>query len=105
MRWIHCEQEDCERIVPDGGCFHYLRSLNCFYDPLGHPPECRERGRTPAGHHFACMDPRCTELERKLELSAVEERTVTMRGVFHGPANSWPEVADIGLYRVIGVKR
>ena len=105
MPTIHCEQEDCERIVSEGGCFYYLRALNCFYAPLRLPPECRERGRTPAGDHFACMDPRCTELERNLVLSPVEERTVAVRGVFHGPPDSWPEVADIGLYRVTGINR
>jgi hypothetical protein len=104
MKTMRCEFEDCARLVSDGGCFYYLRSLNCFHAEAGLPAQCLARGRTPEGDLVPCMDPRCVELERALALEAVEERTVDFRNVFHGLPHSWPDFADIGLYRVIGAR-
>ena len=107
MTTAHCEQEDCVRRVSDAGCFYYLRSLNCYFAEVETPPECQDRGRTPAGDLFACIDPECARLEHALERSPVEERTVDMYALFHGLAEQpqWPRTADIGLYRVLGVRK
>jgi hypothetical protein len=101
MTFTHCEQEDCVRLVAEGGCFYYLRSLNCYLVEGGTPPACREHGRTPAGDVFPCLHPRCAQLEQDLELATVEERTVDTRPVFPPSRPRW---VDIGLYRVLGVK-
>jgi hypothetical protein len=107
MASTHCEQDDCVRIASEGGCLYYLRSLSCYFSEVRTPSECLERGRTPAGDLFACIDPRCARLESALELSTVEERTVDLYAVFHGLPDrpQWPRVVDIGLYRVLGVRK
>jgi hypothetical protein len=107
MPILRCEQEDCVGIVSRGGCFYYVRNLNCFFREAQTPPECLARGRTPAGDLFACMDPVCVRLEKALELSPVEERTVDLYAVFHDlPGRpQWPRNVDIGLYKVLGVRR
>ena len=107
MTVVRCEQEDCVGIASAGGCFYYLRDLSCYFAEDVTPPECIERGRTPAGDLFACIDPRCAQLERALELSPVEERTVDLYAVFNGLPDrpQSPRIVDIGLYRVIRAKR
>jgi hypothetical protein len=104
---IHCEQEDCAGIAARDGCFYYLRSLNCFFAEVETPRECVERGRTPAGDLFACMDPRCVQLEKTLELEPIEERTVDLYAVFHGYPQrpQWPRNVDIGLFKVLGARK
>jgi hypothetical protein len=90
MRSTHCEQEDCVRLVSEGGCFYYVRSLNCYFSEVGTPAPCFERGRTPAGDVFACINPRCAQVD-----------------IFAAFPWSpfWPRFADIGLYRVQGLRR
>jgi hypothetical protein len=104
MPMIRCEQEDCLRVASHGGCLYYLRNINCYSSAPVSPPECVERGRTPAGDLFPCLDPRCVQLERSLELSPIEERTVDLYAAFRGSAKwpRWPRKVDIGLYRVMG---
>jgi hypothetical protein len=107
MGMARCEQEDCVAVAARGGCVYYLRSLSCyFFDPVV-PPECLERGRTPSGDHFPCIDPQCARLERELELAPVEERTVNLFAVFNGLPErpQSPRFVDIGLYRVVRAKR
>lgn len=106
MEMIHCEEVDCVDRVSRGGCFYYLRNLNCFYDEVLTPPECFENGRTPAGDVFACIDPRCAQLERVLELSPVEERTVDLYAAFRGNPRfpRWPRNVNIALYKVQGIR-
>jgi hypothetical protein len=106
MTTLHCEQDECVRLVSRGGCFYYVRSINCHYSEVRTPPECRESGRTPAGDLFACLDPRCVQLETALQLAPVEERTVDVHAAFHGSPGrpQWPRSAEIGLYKVLGLR-
>jgi hypothetical protein len=107
MRVIRCEQEDCVSAARRGGCLYYLRSLNCFHFEWQTPAECLERGRTPAGDLFACMEPQCARLESTLDLTLVEERTVDLQAVFHGLPErpQWPRTVDIALFKVVGVRQ
>jgi len=106
MPSIHCDRDDCERSVSAGGCFYYVRSLNCYSGEGQMPAECLARGRMPSGDRAPCMDPRCVRLERALALSTIEERTVDLYAVFHGVPEQppRPRSVDIGLFQVLGVR-
>ena len=106
MKVIPCEHYDCVRAVSPGGCFYYVRNLNCYFNEIRTPSDCVDRGRTATGDVYACLDPHCGQLEKALELSPVEERTVDFEGVFYDSRERphWPRQADIGLYKVLGVR-
>jgi hypothetical protein len=106
MPMVHCESRDCVDLVSDGGCFYYLRNLNCFFSESEIPRECFEHGKTPDAGCAKCLRPRCRDLERSLRLSSVDERTVDVYAAFRGDPRwpRWPKKADIALYKVLGVR-
>lgn len=110
MEGIRCQERDCLADIATGGCFYYMRGLSCFYSQERTKPECLQHGRTSAGGYFDCIDPECARVERSLELELVEQRTVDVMSVFstgHGtvPDPYFPLAADVGLYRIVGLKR
>jgi hypothetical protein len=106
MDMIRCERDDCVRAASQDGCFYYLRSLNCYFSESVISTDCFDRGRTPAGDLMPCLRPRCADLEEALELSPLEEKTVDVYAAFRGDPRwpRWPRSADIGLYKVLGVR-
>lgn len=103
MRSVHCEHDDCIRIASEGGCFYYVRSVNCFFFESGTPLACRLYGETSTGSVAECLDARCARIERELVLAPLEERTVDVDAAFPDP--QMPQTATIGVYRVLGVRR
>src|SRR5262249_55243132 len=105
---IRCQERDCLADVAKGGCFYYIRGLNCFYSPMGTKPNCVRIGKSSVGGYMDCIDPQCARIESSLELDLVEQRTVDVLTVYNDrgrPHSSFPMEADIGLYRVLGLKR
>jgi hypothetical protein len=106
MNVVHCEDHDCRGPAAAGGCVYWVRSLACFHDDVETKPACAERGQTADGGVLPCLEPRCAEIERSLDLSPVDERTVDVRAVwsFAPAAEHFPATVQIGLYRVRGVR-
>ncbi len=110
MEGIRCDQRDCLADIAKGGCFYYMRGLNCFHSDEPTAPECEQRGKTPSGGYFDCIIPECVRVETALHLDLIEQRTVDVHSVWnyeHGHPTDphYPIEADVGLYRVTGVKR
>ena len=109
MEGIRCQERDCLADIAKGGCFYYMRGLNCFYSEAPTKPECLQRGKTPTGGYLDCIDPECVRVETSLQLELIEQRTVDVHSVWnyeHGqpPDPHFPVEADVGLYRVVKVK-
>ena len=104
MEMSHCnrKEEDCRRVAAMHDCVYYVRSLSCFYVEE-RPPFMA--GTSPSNPQ-AWLDPACRDLERSLDLSPVDERTVHPLEVWHFDERFrlFPPVATIGLYRVARVK-
>ena len=109
MEGVRCPQTDCLAEVARGGCFYYMRGLNCFYSETPTKPECRAEGKTPGEGYWDCIDPDCVRVEGSLQLDLVEQRTVDVHSVWnyeHDNADPhFPLQADVALYRVVGMKR
>jgi hypothetical protein len=109
METIQCQQSDCVAAVAAGGCFYYMRGLNCFFSEAPTKAECLQRGKTPSGGYLDCIDPECIRMETELQLDLVEQRTVDAHAVWnyeHGNRADphFPVEADVALYRVAGIK-
>lgn len=107
---IRCQQRDCLADIAKGGCFYYMRGLNCFYSEEPTKPECIQHGKTSTGGYMDCIDPDCVRVETSLELDLVEQRTVDVHAVWNyergtPPDPHFPFAADVGLYRVVGLKK
>jgi hypothetical protein len=110
MEGIRCQERDCLADIAKGGCFYYMRGLNCFYSEELTKPECRQHGKTSSGGYMDCIDPECVRVETSLELDLVEQRTVDVQSIWNyergtPPEPHFPIAADVGLYRVVGLKR
>jgi hypothetical protein len=108
LEGIRCQERDCLADIAKGGCFYYMRGLNCFYSPEETKPECVRHGKTSSGGYMDCIDPECARIESSLQLDLVEQRTVDVLSIYNDrgePDPFFPIAADIGLYRVLGLKR
>jgi hypothetical protein len=109
MEGIRCQDRDCLADIAKGGCFYYMRGLNCFYSETPTKPECQSQGKTHTGGYLDCIDPECVRVETSLRLDLLEQRTVDVHTVWNyergtPPDPHFPVAADIALYRVIGLK-
>jgi hypothetical protein len=110
MKGIQCQERDCLADIAKGGCFYYMRGLNCFYSEEPTKRECLQHGKTSTGGYMDCIDPQCVQVETSLELELVEQRTVDVHSIWNyergtPPDPHFPIAADVGLYRVVGLKR
>jgi hypothetical protein len=107
---IRCQERDCLADIAQGGCFYYMRGLNCFYSEEPTKLQCREHGKTSTGGYMDCIDPECVRVETSLELELVEQRTVDVHAVWNyergmPPTPHFPFAADVALYRIVGLKK
>ena len=106
MEGIRCQERDCLAEIAKGGCFYYMRGLNCFYSETPTKLDCLREGKTPTGGYLACIDPECVRVETALQLDLVEQRTVDVHTVWnydHGAGEPhYPLAADVALYSVVG---
>jgi hypothetical protein len=109
MEGIRCQERDCLADIAKGGCFYYMRGLNCFFSETRTKRECLQEGKTPTGGYLECIDPECVRVETSLRLELVEQRTVDVHTVWNYERRTpfdphFPLAADVALYRVIGLK-
>ncbi len=106
MHVLDCRKDDCRKEAEQGGCTYYFRSVSCYLLPYVEPAACAARGMTAEGDRLPCIEEECASLEKSLQLSPVDERTVYPHGVWGKGemATRFPDEAGVGLYRVLAVK-
>jgi hypothetical protein len=106
MRVLNCWDDDCLKEARRGGCMYYFRPVTCYLRRAAVSAVCQARGITADGDHLPCIEYECAELEKALEFSVVEERTVYPHRVWGvgEMATRFPAEARIGLYRVLGTR-
>jgi len=92
---IDCLSDDCTSALGAGGCFYYFRSAACYFHPDGVPPACAA-GRRPAG----CLSEPSATFERSVTLEPIEVRTIALWDTFPDRRASYPDRAEVGLFRV-----
>lgn len=110
IKGVMCDRQDCLAEAAAGGCIYYFRGINCFHSWPPTTPECLASGKTATGGYFDCIKAKCVEIESGLDLELVEQRTVDVHSVFSFEHTTpfeahFPLQADVGLYRVLGVKK
>jgi hypothetical protein len=99
MRVLDCTVTDCAGELRDGGCFYYVRSAAGYFHEAGIPPGCARTGMM-GPDDLPCLNEASASFERSVELDPVEVRTVDISGTFGEAEGSYPQQAEIGLFRV-----
>jgi hypothetical protein len=92
---IDCLRDDCNSALAAGGCFYYFRSAACYFHPDGVPPAC-VADRDPV----ACLSEPSATFERSVTLEPIEVRTIDLWDTFPDRRASYPNRAEVGLFRV-----